>query len=244
MSSLGLRAGRRADRRQRRLRTLKFLSGAAGLFLLGFLAYQSGTQLAAIESSQLKREITSLQQLLAEQTARVQALDTERKAALAREAEALARYQRDVPTGAARDVFQAAASRLEAGLPPDRLTFLIRTASTGRKCDEESQTKRFVVQTPLSRGANNWVGFDGAGIVVTAEGEPALNTQGARQAWFDVARPLKVSFVQPGGARSDANGVLPLFHSVLRQGSEYRFTVTEAETRGMVQVTAEICAYP
>lgn len=244
MSSMGLRAGRRAERRSRRLKTLRFLSIVAVFVTLGFLAYQSGTQLAAIETGQLRREIGTLQQTVQALTVRAQAMEAERNAALAREAEALARYRRDVPTGPARDVFAAAVARIEAGLPPERLAFLIRAASDGRKCEDEAQTKRFVVQTPLSRGSNNWVGFDGAGIVITAEGEPAVSPQGARQAWFDPARPLKVLFTQPGGQRSEANGVLPMHHSVLRQGSEYRFTVTEGEVRGMVQVTAEICAYP
>jgi hypothetical protein len=108
-------------------------------------------------------------------------------------------------------------------------------------CVDDPDTKRFIVRTPLQKGANDSVSFHG--ITVTASGESAVNESGQVEAWFDIDKPLSVAFTQLGGEAKAKTGLLPLHHALIVQDKEYRFTLT-AGPRGFVLVTGQRCAYP
>jgi hypothetical protein len=241
--SLGLREARRAERRRRRARMFSFFLVFGGLVLLGALAYEAGSRLAQIETDALRREIdqqrrtiTALQQQLAQ-------AETLHQQAEGRVREWEARYARDVPAGAARELFLLLQERLGQGLAPDRLRLVLRNATDGTKCDPGQETRRFLLATPLTRGGQTSVTLAGA-IVVTGEGQPARAPDGAPQAWYDPAAPVTIVAIQPGGGRTETRGPLPLTFSVVRGANEHRFLVAESELRGFVTVTAERCDYP
>lgn len=242
--ALGLRDGKRLERRRRRARFATAMLVLGSLLGLGFLAYQSGAALVRLEVADLESEVRSLRANVASLNARLNELDAQRQAALAREAETEARYRREVPSGAARDLFLLVQDQLAKGVGKDRLAFVINGSGNTANCDNKPVTKRFLVRTPQVRGSNDWVGFDGAAVTVTAEGEPATNEAGAPLGWFDATKPVRVQFTQLGGARSEASGQLPVHHSLVRGNNELRFTVTLGEARGFVQVTADRCDYP
>lgn len=226
------------------MRVLRFFLVLGGLVALGAAAYQSGAELVRVEVAGLREEIRRQSATIASLNARINELDGARQAALAREAETNTRYQREVPSGPGADLYKLLQTRIAEGLSAERIAFVIRNATAGDKCDNQPTTRRFQLRTPANRAASPSVGFDNSTVLVTGEGESATNDQGAPFAWFDPAKPVKMSFTLLGGQRSDVEGKLPLFHSVVRGNSELRFAVTEADLRGFVTVTADRCAYP
>ncbi|MCC7283291.1 MAG: hypothetical protein IT556_12970 [Acetobacteraceae bacterium] len=240
----GFRDTRRAEKRRRRLKVLKVFVVLGSLVALGGAAYQSGAELVRVEVAGLREEIRRQAASITTLNGRIAELEAARQAALAREAEANARYQREVPTGPGADLYKLLQTRIGEGIGAERMAFVIRSATMGDKCENQPTSRRFQLKTPATRGSAPTVAFDNSTVLVSGEGESATNEAGAAHAWFDPAKPVKITFTQLGGARSDVEGTLPLHHSIVRGNSELRFTVTEAELRGFVTVVADRCAYP
>lgn len=241
--SLGLRDARRADRRRRRARIVTVLVVLGCLVLLGTLAYESGSRLAQVETDGLRREIEQQRRAIGALQQQLAQTDALRQQAEGRVRDWEARYARDVPTGAARELFGQVQQRLGEGMTPDRLRLVLRNATDGTKCDAGQETRRFQLPTPAARAGQTSVSFAG-GIVVTGEGQAARAADGSPQAWFDTALPVTMVAIQPGGGRTETAGQLPLTFSVVRGASEHRFLVTEADLRGFVSVIAQRCEYP
>ncbi len=241
--SLGLREARRAEKRRRRQRMVLILLVVGTLFGLGAMAYEAGSRLAQLETEALRAEIATLRRAVAELELARAGTEARLRETEARLAEREAAYARDVPSGAGRDLYALIQQRLSEGITPDRLTLVLRNATNGTRCDPEIETRRFLLATPIARGGANAVTMSG-GIVITGEGVSARAPDGSPHAWFDPAQPVTITAVQPGGARIEAQGVLPVTFSVVRGATEHRFLVSASEIRGFVQVAAERCAYP
>ncbi|MDF1792163.1 MAG: hypothetical protein P1U88_09655 [Thalassobaculaceae bacterium] len=152
------------------------------------------------------------------------------------------RYDADVPTGDRRKLLDIVNERLDAGVDPQRLAFLIKSAEDKRDC-EEIETKRFLVRTPLYNGANTSVTFANDAVAVTGAGESETTDAGLPQAWFDPHKPVTLVFTRIDGQRIEVAGTLPLQQSVVHDGVEHHFLVKPG-ARGFAQVAAERCAYP
>ena len=240
--SLGFRDQKEA--RRRRWRFLRLLFSTAVLIGLGVVAYQTGTLLA-------NREVSSLRLEVENQTADITALRDENanlrqkaETALQAEAEWRGRYEAEVPTGKTLELLAMINEQMNKGADTERIEFLVGAAGKERSCDGEPRTKRFLVRTPIYEGANDAVAFANNTVIVTAQGESATDANGNREAWFDVAKPVLLRFVEPGGGGTEATGLLPLHHSVVRGDKEYRFSAVAAERQGFLSVTVERCAFP
>lgn len=240
----GFREQRKREAARRRLIVLKWLLLIGGLLGLGWFAYATGSELARYEVRQLQGQIGELEGKLTTLSDDAGAMQSERDNALARLEELQRQYDRDVPTGEARELLGLLQEQLAAGVSGERLRFLIAVAGDPMRCDGNAEQKRFIVQTGLTRGRNDWVGFAGNTIIVRATGQPSTSDNGLKQAWFDETKPVTVTFRKIDGSESVATGVLPLRHAVSRGGHEYRFVLTKAEVRGFLQVTAERCDLP
>jgi len=240
----GFRERRRRESARRRLAVVKWLLLIGGLLALGWLAYAAGSELARHDVRKLQEEIGVLEADLAKRTDEVATLRSERDDALERLQVLQGRYDQDVPTGESRELYALMRQQLQAGVTEDRLRFLIGTAGEAVRCDGNPDQKRFIVQTGLTRGQNDWVAFANNTIVVRAKGDPVLTDNGLKQAWFDETKPVTVRFEKIDGGESEAKGILPLSHSVIRGGHEYRFILAKAPSRGFIQVTAERCRLP
>lgn len=213
------------------------LGGAAAFaYQIGVEQMRNREERIADELATLRAENATLEQnairlKATAQTAQVQYRDL------------LARFDREVPTGELRMLSGLVAARLQDGVSADRIAFYIEAANQVRDCTAP-ETKRFIVPTPIYQGPNTSVGFADGRITVTGMGTNAQDQNGAAQAWFDPAQPVKVIFTTIGGEQSEATGDLPLHHSVVLGDSEYRFTVTQGEEQSFVQVTADRCAFP
>ncbi len=223
---------------------IRWLFSMVFFLFLGVTSYWTGSRLAVREVSRLQQEVDELSRGVAELGDRNAQLRTQAAEAGENAAQWQARYKAEVPTGKSRELFALLKSQIDKGADPDRVAFLVRTAADERSCDSETQTRRFLVRTPLFVGANDAVTFARNSITVTAQGASASNAEGKSEAWFDPAKPVVLKFVNPGGASSEATGALPLHHSVVRGDGEYRFSIVAGEKRGFVSVTVERCAFP
>ena len=240
--SLGFRDQKEASRRKWRL--FRLLFSVAVFLMLGVFSYKAGTLLA-------NREVVNLSGKVDSQAATIAALRDE-NAMLARQTEAAGqseaewrkRYEAEVPTGKALALFTMLKAQIEKGADPERIEFLVGLAANQQSCDSETRSKRFLVRTPLYDGATDAATFADRTIVVVAQGESATDAEGNPEAWFDVAKPVVLSFIEPGGASTEATGPLPLHHSVVRGDNEYRFSATADPRQGFISVTMERCAFP
>ena len=230
--------------RRRRWRIIRWSLTMAFLLALGVASYWSGAKLAVSEVTRLERKVEELEKNAAELRDRNTALQTEAATALDSQSKWQARYKAEVPTGKSRELLALIESQIAGGADPERVAFLVGTAAEAQSCDGDLRTKRFLLHTPLYAGANDSVSFANNAIIVTGEGALASDPEGKPHAWFDPAQPVTLRFRQPGGAGSEASGLLPLHHSVVRGGSEYRFTIAASDSQGFISVTAERCAFP
>jgi hypothetical protein len=240
------RFGDRDKRRRRRYAwgvTLRWALIAAALVAVGYYGFDSGRDLARLDTSRLEGAVADLEGTIV-------GLEAERDALAARLAEAEAalsaseaRYARDVPEGEVKDLAVLVATRIADGIDPERLAFVLREVRRARACDPSPQTKRFLVQTPLSTGVGASVGFGDGSVTVTGTGESALDAGGNPLAQYDPAKPITLRFTTLDGRASEATGPLPLHHSLVDGASEYRFAALAGEN-GFVSVTAERCAFP
>ena len=244
MELRGARLERRGGRGRWRAAMLRLPVWAAAAAAIGYWAYEMGGERAALDSAASAKRAERLEA----ENAQLRAAAAAAEDARARAAEALAEsrraYRADVPTGPERDVLAAVRRRAAEGVPVERLAEVLDAAQADPRCAPEVATRRFMVWTPLSRGAHGSVSFANNAITVTGGGQPALAPDGAPEAWFDPAAPVRIAFALPGGAESVSEGLLPLHHTVTMGGEAHRFTVTPAETRGFVLVTGQVCDYP
>ena len=225
----------------------KWLFLLATLIGLGAFAYRTGSILAEREVVQLRGDLAARTRTVDELRHENATLKSIAERAQRAEAEWRRRYEQDVPTGIRKELLALIEQQMKAKVKPDRLRFLIRAASAGEKCSGSPDTKRFLVKTPVSPNIDASVGavaFAEGSIVVTAEGDAATTPDGKPQAVFDPTKPVTVQFSRLGGKRTQVSGPLPLFHSLVAQGSEYRFGVVAGERRGFLHVTAERCSFP
>ncbi len=242
--SLGLHHQRTLERRRRRWRLVKWLLAVAAIAALGAVSYQAGSEFAKREVSRLRQEVDELSTEAASLRDENLKLQVQAEAAQRRSAEWQRRFETEVPKGRSGELLALVETQIEKGADPRRIAFMIEAAAKKQSCDGKPATRRFLVRTPIYAGANDSVSFAKNTVTVTGEGESATDASGRPEAWFDPAKPVNLQFVEPGGSRSEVAGLLPLYHSVVRGNSEYRFTIVAAEQRGFVNVTAERCAFP
>jgi len=242
--TLGLHDPHDRRRRQVRRTVIRWLFGIGIIVTAGVATYKIGASLA-------EREIAELTLTLAKLDERVQVLErenTDLQAGLILSARRLKdadlAYRRDVPEGEVAALMGRVQGKLAAGIDRKRLAFLIDSAGKERKCDNKPVTKRFVVRTPISRGANDSVSFAKNAITVTALGESARNEAGQVEAWFDPGQAVALRLVQLGGKTTVRKGKLPIHTSVVVKNKEYLYSVIEGAQRGFVEITGDRCDYP
>jgi hypothetical protein len=223
---------------------IRFVITLAVLVALGVSAYRTGTFLAERETVRLQAEVELLTAEVAALTDGKAQAEQQMEAARQAESEWRERYETEVPTGKERELLDLIREQTASGADPARIAFLITTAAKERSCDAEAVTKRFLPRTPISVGASDAVTFAEGAIVVTGEGESASNAEGQPEAWFDAGKPVTLRFIKAGGGASEATGLLPLQHSVVRGDSEYIFNIVAGERQGFVSATAVRCAFP
>lgn len=241
--AIGLKEGRRIAARARRWTLVKRFLLLAALIAVGVFAYETGATRTQYRIDRMEERLAAQDADIARLEAEKAELDRRRLAAVQGERALQARYDRDVPTGERKALFEMLVGRISAGLDEARIAFLLREAEPEPECDPEPVTRRFVLATPLHDGANASAQFAEGAITITGEGAAELTEAGLPEAWFDPAAPVTLRFTAIGGDATEAQGKLPLDHSVRLAGNEYRFAA-RAGARSFVRITALRCDFP
>lgn len=231
-------------RRRQRLARVVRVAVVIGLIVAALIgSYRFGVHVDEVRIAQLEAQLDTV-------TSRSDRLDAERAAieaelvtVRARLAEVERQYAQSIPNTTQRDLLEKINARLEAGVHPDRLAAVIAVTENERQC-EPPVNRRFVVRTPITRpSAGDSLSFADGQITLTGQGISARDEAGNPEAWFDPAQPLSLRFAVLGGQSTQAEGKLPLRHSVILGDWEYRFTI-QPSTRGVASVNADRCRYP
>lgn len=241
--SLGFREDRRRRRRKARWALFRWLFALVIVAVAGSIVFEVGYRRARTNEAAIAAEKTALQQRVDALVLETDALRAAVEGQRLQAEEWQKRWERDVPTGALKQLFDLVSERLDAGVSKERLSFVIAAATEERECDGDPATKRFVVRTPLYRGGQDAVRFADGAITVTGTGPSARDQEGRPEAWFDPAEEIDLRITHIGGETAEVSGALPLQHSLVVGNREYRFSVVAGQ-RGFVEVTSDTCRYP
>lgn len=233
------------ERRYRRrfwARFAKFAFVIAVILSIGLFSYQMGIEQFKGRDASLRDEVALLGRQKTELELLASQMQHAARTAEARTAELEARLKREVPQGERAQLLALVAQRLEAGLDPKRLAFVIQQADSPRNC-QQPETKRFALATPLARGGAKGVSFANGIVTVTGEGLSVRDAQGNPESWYDPAQPVTMRITTIAGKEAGVEGVLPLHKSIVHDAFEYRFTIA-AGSRSFVEVTADRCPFP
>lgn len=239
----GFRDAQRDARKRRNRSLLRGLVLIAMIAAIAWYSFMQGRDRAEARIEELEVQVTELDQTTL--SAREEAASARAEIAALRSEAATwrQRYESEVPQGDSAVLWQLLIRRLDEGVGPDRLAEVIELVANKRVCDAEMTTKRIIVKTHLHGGTDTAASFADGRITVVGEGEVAHDANNNPVAWYDPARTVKISFVEIGGATEVIEGYLPLNHTMLLGGDEWRFSVTEGP-RNFALISAERCDYP
>lgn len=241
--SLGLRDDRRRRRQHLRLAGVRWLIACGAVIAVAAYAYQTGARLAQRDAAGRERQISALSARLAELESLLQAQQADLAAERSNAGEWRQRYERDVPAGEARELFQVLRSKIDAGVEPQRLRWILNQMEPRRDCNPHAEVRRIPVRTPTSRGTRTATEIAGGALSFTLEGSSAKDEKGNPESWFDPARPVTLRLTTRAGKTIESEGILPLQHAAVEGNREYRLSVF-AGPRGSVNVSLERCRFP
>lgn len=182
---------------------------------------------------QIISERNTLQQNVTELRAEAQTANT-------RYEQIKAEYNAQIPEGPMQDLTRLVREQINQGMDPSRLAFFIKSARPPTGCTDP-ETKRFVVSTPNYSGPDSTVSVADAAIIITGKGTSATK-DGKAEAWYDPAQMVEITF-SANGQKEVKKSNLPIRHSVIAGGREYRFTIEEG-SKSFAKVVFDSCAYP
>lgn len=241
--SLGLRDDRRRRRRQARMTLLRWLLAIAVIAGAGFYAYQTGSRLAERDVASHDEQLAALTAQLDTAQARIQTLEADLAGARTRVADGEERYQRDVGTGEVRDLVALLKSKMAEGIDAGLLRRAIERTEVHLECEPQPQVRRLLVRTPLAKGADAPVTFDGGTLAITLAGASARDAAGNPEAWFDPKQPVHIRLARSGSAVAETDTVLPHRQVFVDGNRQYRVNIA-ATSRGFAQATVERCRVP
>lgn len=152
-------------------------------------------------------------------------------------------YDQELPAeGPTRELVKLLRKQLDDGMSPERLSFVIRSARPPRNCSDPL-TKRFMVKTPAYSGPDSAATIGEGAVSVSGIGASSRNKNGQLEAWYDPTQAVTVAFKTAAGDLERKKGTLPIQHSLIAAGREYRFTLSEGE-KSFIKVTYDSCDYP
>jgi hypothetical protein len=154
------------------------------------------------------------------------------------------KYDLTIPSYEALSLFSDINSKVSSGTELSRIKRVVDGLKNDRKCSKEIQ-KRFIVKTPLYKGdiKNTNISFEKGVFDITADGYSFINVDKRPESWFNADKPISVSFNTKKGTEV-VKQELPIKKAIILNDKEYFFSISEADTRGFVQITEHSCNYP
>ncbi len=216
-------------RRQAMWRGTLWLLGAAVLGGLGYSAYQTGTLLAEARVRELDARLVELSGRLDAgngEAARLRVTLAEARQAVAT---LQARYEADVPKGEPAEIYAAAKERLAQGVPPARLTQVLREAAVAKPCDARVIRKRFALQQAVRNSED------------TAQLLEGLIQVSAAPGGTDVAKTTVVTITRAWAAEPVKLTGLPARQDIAINNAVLRLTVEAADVAGYANASLSVC---
>ena len=140
--TLGLRDSRNRRRRRFWLGFAKWMVILVAVLAAGFYAYRTGSKLAEHDVTKQREEVAGLTTTVETLTSENESQKAELATANAQAADWQSRYEREVPTGAIKQLTDLVGQKVRDGVAMDRLSFLIGAAGAAGSCDNAPATKR------------------------------------------------------------------------------------------------------
>ena len=239
-----LSATRRQDQRRRVRRRLIIWSFIIAIAVAGTLGFQYGQQAYVSQEANLRADIDNLEKAQAELIAGLAQIQQEADQAKSDLAALEAAYNRDVPGDALRELVELAASRLESGVPLDRLRFVLNETSAGDDCGPV-EVKRFRPATLLTPPdqADELVSFASGAVVIRGRGEPERDELDNPLAWYDPQQAVDVTISLLDGRDVQLNEVLPIRYQTTAGSVEHRIILSPGP-RSFLLATYQECPFP
>ncbi len=235
---------RKRYRQRARERFSFFIKACLVVLIISLIAIWVGKNYGSGQTGALKQKLSL-------QDKDIEALQEELLSARANSQTAMSRYvqlreeiSKELPNeGPLRELVSLIRTRLDEGMDPERLRFILKSARPPRNC-VDAATKRFVVITPNYKGPESGISLGESDVIsVAGKGQAAKNNEGQDEAWFDPAKPVSITFSTNSGLTETKEGVFPIYHSLVVGDKEYRFTIDEG-TQSFAKVTFDHCDYP
>lgn len=239
--------GRYNPRSRYRERASRRLNAAMLTIVVAFafigLGFWAGRQHAVFQIASFKKEAetaTENARMLQDELTKVRA---EGQTAASRLQQLQQQYDQELPAeGPIREMVKMLHKHLDDGMSPERLSFVIRSVRPPRNCTDPA-SKRFMVKTPAYSGPDSSAAIGEGAVSISGIGASSRNKEGQLEAWFDPTQPVTVKFRISTGETEKKTGTLPIQHSLIAAGREYRFTLSEGE-KSFIKVTFDSCDYP
>lgn len=203
-------------------------------FWMGSLGSRQNLYILAQDKRLLQEENDRIQHEITQMRAQAQT-------ASVRLEQAKVSYEELLGGNVMKDLVLLIKKQVEQGVDVERLRSVILSARPPQNCSK-AETKRFVVVTPVYNGPSSIATIQN-GISIEGTGESAKNASGKQEAWFDPGQPVEIIFSYRRGVQEKKKGLLPMYHSMVVDNKEYRFTVT-AGAKSFAKVTYDHCDYP
>lgn len=228
--------------RQKRFQTLsRFFKWTFVIVIAGIAGFWIGQQNAIQKDIQLKEEVIGLRQEREVLNQTLMDITAQANIAKKRYNDLKQEFENTIPDGEMRDLLALLKSQLESGMKAERLKFAIQSARPPTDCSD-SDVKSFFIVTPHYQGERNYVVINDADIRVQGNGLSAKNDKGQPEAWYDPAKEVTIDFIY-NQKKESKSGVLPIQHSIVLDGREYRFNI-EPGAKSYAKVIYDSCAYP
>ncbi|MBT5766933.1 MAG: hypothetical protein HOI58_08790 [Kordiimonadaceae bacterium] len=145
-----------------------------------------------------------------------------------------------LPNEEMKSLIAKVTEKANSGVEFSRMETIINGVTKDASCFAEIDTKRFIVLTNLSTESVSTASYYRDLITLAGTGTPSLNENGSPEAWFDPTKEVTINFMLAGGEQQEVSGTLPLYHSVITNGFEYRFTITPGRT-SFVDASVQQC---
>jgi hypothetical protein len=241
--STGLRATRIQAKRKKRQKLTIFVASLAAIVLFAWLFFQLGQYNLESNQASLRSENEKAIQELNDTTKKIESLEQLIEKAKAETKTWSERYQRDVPQGAGKDLYEIMRQKMEEGISVDRLSFVIRNTQPTSKCSEKPIIKKILLKAGGKSNINDKTSFFDDQLIFQGEGKPHKNPDGSLEFWFDPQAPISVTLTHMTGKSHVANGVLPFQTNFIVGNHNYLFNIRSGP-RGYVHVSGTLCDYP
>ncbi len=230
--------------RYRQRSTRRFVATCFSLVFLG-AAFYAGFWFGGLDSQKslyiLKEKVRSAEHDRDEIQSDLIKLRAQAQTATVRLEQLKTGYDDLISEGPLQELVGLLRKQVEKGIDMKRLKSVIISARPPQNCSD-AMSKRFVVKTPIHQGPASNISLADGGITISGSGVSARSGN-KTEAWFDPGKPVEILFTDGAGKVAKKSGVLPLYHTVVLEDREYRFTINSG-ARSFAKVTYDHCDYP